>query len=91
MADIALWLKYDSSFMTYLVDYVGLDVEYKKIGDTINKDQLKPALSGALFSFSEEGLNFVSTDGHRLVVVEKKNESICLMLSLFRKKNIDKE
>ena len=40
MADIALWLKYDSSFMTYLVDYVGLDVEYKKIGDTINKDQL---------------------------------------------------
>ena len=40
VADIALWLKYDSSFMTYLVDYVGLDVEYKKIGDTINKDQL---------------------------------------------------
>jgi hypothetical protein len=40
VADIALWLKYDSSFMTYLVDYVGLDVEYKKIGDPINKDQL---------------------------------------------------
>ena len=53
--------------------------ELKKILDVIiyaiNKDQLKPALSGALFSFSEEGLNFVSTDGHRLVVVEKKNES----------------
>lgn len=40
MADIALWLKYDSSFMTILVDHVGMDVEYKKIGDPINKDQL---------------------------------------------------
>ena len=40
VADIALWLKYDSSFMTHLVDYVELDVEYKKIGDPINKDQL---------------------------------------------------
>jgi len=33
VADIALWLKYDSSFMTYLVDYVGLDVEYKNKED----------------------------------------------------------
>ncbi len=53
--------------------------ELKKILDAttyaINKDQLKPALGGALLSFSEEKINFVSTDGHRLVVVEKKNES----------------
>ena len=40
MADIALWLKYDSSFMTHLVDGTDIEVEYKKIGDPINKDQL---------------------------------------------------
>ena len=53
--------------------------ELKKILDAmtyaINKDQLKPALGGALFSFSDEELNFVSTDGHRLVVITKKNDS----------------
>ena len=41
----------------------------------INKDQLKPALSGSLFSFSEEGVNFVSTDGHRLVIIKMDNDS----------------
>tara|TARA_B100000427_G_scaffold110700_1_gene91780 strand:+ start:624 stop:1730 length:1107 start_codon:yes stop_codon:yes gene_type:complete len=41
----------------------------------INKDQLKPALSGALFSFSNEEVNFVSTDGHRLVIIKAINDS----------------
>ena len=41
----------------------------------INKDQLKPALSGALLSFSEESVSFVSTDGHRLVVIKMVNDS----------------
>ena len=41
----------------------------------INKDQLKPSLSGALLSFLEDSVNFVSTDGHRLVVIKMANES----------------
>ena len=33
----------------------------------ISKDELKPALTGVLFRFSEKGLTAVSTDGHRMV------------------------
>jgi len=32
----------------------------------IAKEEMRPALTGVLFEFSEEGLRFVATDGHRL-------------------------
>ena len=41
----------------------------------VNNDQLKPSLSGALFSFSEDSVDFVATDGHRLVVIKMTNDS----------------
>ena len=41
----------------------------------VNNDQLKPSLSGALFSFSEDSVDFVATDGHRLVVIKMINDS----------------
>jgi len=39
----------------------------------VSKDDLKPSLTGVLFSFNETGITAVATDGHRLVkVVDKK-------------------
>ena len=50
---------------------------FKKIIDStlfaISKDDLKPALTGVLFRFNDNGLIAVATDGHRLVKVENKN------------------
>jgi DNA polymerase-3 subunit beta len=33
----------------------------------MSKEEMRPAMMGTLFEFVEEGLRFVSTDGHRLV------------------------
>lgn len=33
----------------------------------ISKEDMRPAMTGTLFEFTEEGLRFVTTDGHRLV------------------------
>ena len=39
----------------------------------VSKDDLKPSLTGVLFSFNETGITAVATDGHRLVkVVDEK-------------------
>tara|TARA_X000001036_G_scaffold255845_1_gene238091 strand:- start:1234 stop:2340 length:1107 start_codon:yes stop_codon:yes gene_type:complete len=52
------------------------DVFRKTIDSTlfaISKDDLKPALTGVLFRFNNNGLIAVATDGHRLVKIENKN------------------
>ncbi|MHB1685897.1 MAG: DNA polymerase III subunit beta [Ignavibacteriaceae bacterium] len=33
----------------------------------MSKEDMRPAMTGTLFEFSEDGLRFVTTDGHRLV------------------------
>lgn len=33
----------------------------------MSKEDMRPAMTGTLFEFSDEGLRFVATDGHRLV------------------------
>jgi len=33
----------------------------------ISKEDMRPAMTGTLFEFTDEGLRFVTTDGHRLV------------------------
>ena len=33
----------------------------------MSKEDMRPAMTGMLFEFTNEGVNFVSTDGHRLV------------------------
>ncbi|MFH1197956.1 MAG: DNA polymerase III subunit beta [bacterium] len=42
----------------------------------MSKEELRPAMMGTLFEFCEEGLRFVTTDGHRLVNLLNKNISI---------------
>ncbi|MBX3006431.1 MAG: DNA polymerase III subunit beta [Melioribacteraceae bacterium] len=39
----------------------------------MSKEEMRPAMMGTLFEFSKDGLRFVSTDGHRLVNLLKKN------------------
>jgi len=39
----------------------------------MSKEDMRPAMMGTLFDFSENGLRFVTTDGHRLVNLLKKN------------------
>lgn len=54
---------------------VGTDLK-KFIDQTsfaMSKEDMRPAMTGTLFDFSEEGLRFVTTDGHRLVKYVNKN------------------
>ena len=39
----------------------------------INSEPTKPALNGACFNFLESTVDFVATDGHRLVKISKQN------------------
>ncbi len=39
----------------------------------MSKEDMRPAMTGTLLEFSEEGLRFVTTDGHRLVKLVNKN------------------
>ena len=38
----------------------------------ISKEDMRPAMTGTLFEFTNEGINFVATDGHRLVKYTNK-------------------
>ncbi len=38
----------------------------------ISKEDMRPAMTGILFEFTNEGINFVATDGHRLVKYTNK-------------------
>lgn len=39
----------------------------------MSKEDMRPAMTGTLFEFSDDGLRFVTTDGHRLVKYINKN------------------
>ncbi|MGE5363542.1 MAG: DNA polymerase III subunit beta [Bacteroidota bacterium] len=39
----------------------------------MSKEDMRPAMTGTLLEFTEDGLRFVTTDGHRLVNLLKKN------------------
>lgn len=39
----------------------------------MSKEDMRPAMTGTLFEFSEDGIRFVTTDGHRLVKYINKN------------------
>jgi len=53
----------------------GLDLK-KALDQTsfaMSKEDMRPAMTGTLLEFSQDGLRFVSTDGHRLVKFVNKN------------------
>ena len=45
----------------------------EKTSFAVSKEEMRPAMTGILFEFGEEGMRFVATDGHRLVNLLKKN------------------
>jgi len=53
----------------------GLELKnaFDKIAFAMSKEEMRPAMMGTLFDFSEEGLRFVTTDGHRLANLLKKD------------------
>lgn len=53
----------------------GEDLRYalEKTAFAMSKEEMRPAMMGTLFDFEEEGLRFVTTDGHRLANLLKKN------------------
>jgi DNA polymerase-3 subunit beta len=48
----------------------------KKVLFAVSKDETRPALNGVLWHTSEDGLNLVATDGHRLAKVTGKEIKI---------------
>ncbi len=48
----------------------------EKTSFAVSKESFRPAMTGILFEFSEEGLRLVSTDGHRLINILYKNKAV---------------
>ncbi len=55
------------------IDGLELKQAFEKSAFAMSKEEMRPAMMGTLFEFTEEGLRFVTTDGHRLVNLLKKN------------------
>lgn len=49
---------------------------FDKTSFAMSKEEMRPAMMGTLFQFSEEGLRFVATDGHRLANLLVDNISL---------------
>lgn len=54
------------------VNGVELRQAFEKTSFAMSKEEMRPAMMGTLFEFTQEGLRFVTTDGHRLVNLLKK-------------------
>ncbi len=46
---------------------------FEKSSFAMSKEEMRPAMMGTLFEFTDDGLRFVATDGHRLVDFLNKN------------------
>lgn len=53
----------------------GLELKYafEKTAFAMSKEEMRPAMMGTLFELVDEGIRFVTTDGHRLVNLLKTN------------------
>lgn len=55
------------------INGVELRQAFEKTSFAMSKEEMRPAMMGTLLEFNEEGLRLVTTDGHRLVNLLKKN------------------
>ncbi len=53
----------------------GMDLRqaFEKSAFAMSKEEMRPAMMGTLFEFTDDGLRMVATDGHRLVNILNKN------------------
>ncbi|MEW6701963.1 MAG: DNA polymerase III subunit beta [Bacteroidota bacterium] len=56
-----------------LINGTELRQAFEKSAFAMSKEEMRPAMMGTLLEFTEEGLRFVATDGHRLVNLLKRN------------------
>ncbi|MBS3945882.1 MAG: DNA polymerase III subunit beta [Melioribacter sp.] len=56
-----------------VINGVELKQAFEKTSFAMSKEEMRPAMMGTLFEFTDDGLRFVTTDGHRLVNMLKKN------------------
>ena len=56
-----------------VINGMELRLAFEKGSFAMSKEEMRPAMMGTLFEFEEEGLRFVTTDGHRLVNLLNKN------------------
>lgn len=56
-----------------LVNGMELRHAFDKCAFAMSKEEMRPAMMGTLFEFTDDGLRLVTTDGHRLVNMLKKN------------------
>jgi DNA polymerase-3 subunit beta len=57
----------DESLAEISINGLELKSAFEKTSFAMSKEEMRPAMMGTLFEFSEDGLRFVATDGHRLV------------------------
>ena len=56
-----------------LINGIELRQAFDKCAFAMSKEEMRPAMMGTLFEFTDDGLRLVTTDGHRLVNMLKKN------------------
>ena len=56
-----------------IADGLELRTAFEKSAFAMSKEEMRPAMMGTLFEFNDDGLRFVTTDGHRLVNLLNKN------------------
>jgi DNA polymerase III subunit beta len=56
-----------------VINGVELRHAFDKCAFAMSKEEMRPAMMGTLFEFTDDGLRFVTTDGHRLVNILNKN------------------
>ncbi len=56
-----------------IINGIDLRLAFEKGAFAMSKEEMRPAMMGTLFEFTDEGLRFVTTDGHRLVNLLNKN------------------
>ena len=70
----------------YCIDTVNLKEIISSLLYAVNNEPTKPALNGACFNFLEDTVDFVATDGHRLVKISKQNTTSILGSYIIPKK-----
>src|SRR3989339_2004717 len=66
-------LSADKDINEVTINGVELRHAFEKSSFAMSKEEMRPAMMGTLFEFTDDGLRFVTTDGHRLVNFQKKS------------------
>lgn len=66
-------LSADKDINEVTINGVELRHAFERGSFAMSKEEMRPAMMGTLFEFTNDGLRFVTTDGHRLVNMLNKN------------------